>query len=85
MPRMPASLIPEDVSLAPEPYRRVHTSTATVAVMPEVDDVQVKIDPKDIEMHTARSGGAGKSAPYVPCSWESRPASTPSNRGSYQC
>lgn len=38
---------------------RVHTSTATVAVMPEVDEVEVHIDPKDIEMKTARSGGAG--------------------------
>ena len=38
---------------------RVHTSTATVAVMPEVDDVEVHIDPKDITMTTARSGGAG--------------------------
>ena len=34
---------------------RVHTSTATVAVMPEVDDVEVEIDPKDIELTTARS------------------------------
>ncbi|MEL7523286.1 MAG: PCRF domain-containing protein, partial [Cyanobacteria bacterium J06553_1] len=32
---------------------RVHTSTATVAVMPEVDDVEIHIDPKDIVMTTA--------------------------------
>ncbi|MEO0768988.1 MAG: peptide chain release factor 1 [Cyanobacteria bacterium J06649_4] len=38
---------------------RVHTSTATVAVMPEVDDVEIHIDPKEIVMTTARSGGAG--------------------------
>ncbi len=38
---------------------RVHTSTATVAVMPEVDEVAVEIDPKDLEIKTARSGGAG--------------------------
>jgi peptide chain release factor 1 len=38
---------------------RVHTSTATVAVMPEVDDVEIEVDPKDLEVSTARSGGAG--------------------------
>jgi peptide chain release factor 1 len=42
-----------------EAQGRVHTSTATVAVMPEVDEVEVVIDPKDIEIKTARSGGAG--------------------------
>ena len=44
---------------ATESQGRVHTSTATVAVMPECDEVDVKVDPKDIEMSTMRSGGAG--------------------------
>lgn len=44
---------------ATEASGRVHTSTATVAVMPEVDDVAVHLDPKDYELTTTRSGGAG--------------------------
>jgi peptide chain release factor 1 len=44
---------------ATESQGRVHTSTATVAIMPECDEVDVKIDMKDIEMSTMRSGGAG--------------------------
>ncbi|CAB87736.1 translation releasing factor RF-1-like protein [Arabidopsis thaliana] len=42
-----------------ETQGRVHTSTATVAIMPEADEVEVVIDPKDIELTSARSGGAG--------------------------
>merc|ERR1712225_5835 len=37
----------------------VHTSTATVAVMPAADPVEVKIESTDLEISTARSGGAG--------------------------
>jgi len=44
---------------ATESQGRVHTSTATVAVMPEADPVEVQIDPGDLEISTARSGGAG--------------------------
>lgn len=38
---------------------RVHTSTVTVAVMPEVDDVEIHIDPNDIEMDTFAASSAG--------------------------
>jgi len=44
---------------ATESQGRVHTSTATVAVMPEADPVEVQLDPRDLEISTARSGGAG--------------------------
>ncbi len=42
-----------------ETQGRVHTSTATVAVMPEYDEVNVEIDPKDIRVDVYRSSGAG--------------------------
>jgi peptide chain release factor 1 len=42
-----------------ETQGRVHTSAATVIVMPEADEVDVQLNPADIEMQTARSGGAG--------------------------
>ncbi len=38
---------------------RVHTSTVTVAVLPEVDEVTVNIDPGDVEMQVFRASGAG--------------------------
>lgn len=38
---------------------RVHTSAATVAVMPEAEDVDVEVKDSDVKMETARSGGAG--------------------------
>src|SRR3989339_1269740 len=38
---------------------RVHTSAATVAVLPEVEDVDIEIDEKDLRVDTYRSGGAG--------------------------
>lgn len=38
---------------------RIHTSTVTVAVMPEVDDVEIEINPKDIRIDTFRASGAG--------------------------
>ncbi|MBE6986638.1 MAG: peptide chain release factor 1 [Ruminococcaceae bacterium] len=38
---------------------RVHTSTATVAVLPEMEEASVQIDPADIEMQVFRASGAG--------------------------
>ncbi len=42
-----------------ETQGRIHTSTATVAVLPEVEDVVVEINERDLKIDTYRSGGAG--------------------------
>lgn len=42
-----------------EKQGRIHTSTATVAVMPEVEETEIKIDLKDLKIDTYRSGGKG--------------------------
>ena len=42
-----------------ESQGRIHTSTVTVAVLPEVEDIQVNIDEKDLIIETCRSSGAG--------------------------
>ena len=44
---------------ATESGGRIHTSAATVAVLPEAEDVDIKIDPGDIRIDTMRSSGAG--------------------------
>ena len=42
-----------------ETQGRIHTSAATVAVMPEAEEVEFSIDPKDLQIDTFRSSGAG--------------------------
>lgn len=42
-----------------ERYGRIHTSTATVAVLPEIEDSQIYINPSDLEWEFFRSGGKG--------------------------
>lgn len=42
-----------------ETQGRVHTSAASVAVLPEAEEVDVEINPGDVELQTSRSGGAG--------------------------
>lgn len=44
---------------ATESQGRIHTSTATVAVMPEAEDIDVHIDPSDLEFSAMRSSGSG--------------------------
>jgi peptide chain release factor 1 len=44
---------------ATESKGRVHTSTITVSVMPELDEIDIKIRPEDLRIETSRSGGAG--------------------------
>ncbi len=42
-----------------ETQGRIHTSAATVAVLPEVEDVEINIDPKDLKIETMRASGPG--------------------------
>ena len=42
-----------------ESQGRIHTSTATVAVLPEVDDVEVEVDQNDLQIDVYRSSGPG--------------------------
>ncbi len=42
-----------------ETQGRIHTSTSTVAVLPEAEDVDIEINPADLQIDTYRSGGAG--------------------------
>jgi peptide chain release factor 1 len=44
---------------ATEAQGRIHTSTASIAILPEADDVEVHIDEKDLEINIAASGGPG--------------------------
>ena len=51
--------LPELSLLKTESSGRIHTSTVTVAVLPEVDEVEVDINPADLIIETHRSSGAG--------------------------
>lgn len=42
-----------------EKQGRIHTSTATVAMMPHIEETEIRIDPKDLKVDTYRSGGKG--------------------------
>ncbi|HMZ11820.1 peptide chain release factor 1 [Plasticicumulans sp.] len=42
-----------------EAQGRIHTSAATVAILPELDEVEVRLDPKDLRIDTFRASGAG--------------------------
>jgi len=42
-----------------ESQGRIHTSAVTVAIMPEVDDIDIELDPKDLKIEVMRAGGAG--------------------------
>src|SRR3989338_4976024 len=52
-------LLPQARGPATEASGRIHTSTATVAVLPEAEDVEVDINPEDLRIDIYHSGGAG--------------------------
>lgn len=52
--RAPGSTHPQT-----ETQGRIHTSAATVAIMPEPDEAQIDVNPNEIEIETMRAGGAG--------------------------
>lgn len=62
-----------------EAQGRVHTSAATVAVLPEVEDVEITINPADLEFATYRAGGKGG---RTSIRWRRRFASPTSRAGS---
>ena len=49
-----------------ESQGRIHTSTVTVAVLPEAEEVDFELDPKDLQIDTFRSSGAGGSTSTKP-------------------
>jgi peptide chain release factor 1 len=53
-----------------EAQGRIHTSAATVAVLPEAEEVDIEIKPEDLEITVARAsgpGGQGGTPPIAPC------------------
>ena len=64
---------------ATEAQGRIHTSTATVAVLPEAEDVDVELKPDDLRIEVSRAGGPGAEPTFSRPSeteWRRRPSSS---------